>query len=628
MCGINGIIDFANSIPSELIHLMNKNLEHRGPDGNGFIRFDNLHLGHTRLSIQDLSEKGQQPMSNDGIVWIIFNGEVYNFKEIRNELEAKNYKFYSNTDTEVILNSYKEWGDSCFLKFNGMWALSIYDKNKKELILSRDRYGVKPCYLYNQNQRFIFSSEIKPILSATNDDIDPNKRLLREVLLERYFTTAYKNINILEPGHLLKINLNSRKIEKKRWWNGLENLAEINPNKKKIIEELKNRLDQAINLRLISDVKIATSLSGGLDSSIIFSELNEKKSKIVNLNPFIVKYKGNITYDKAIKFAEKLNKSPTIVDGEKVLNFDEILSIFGSIEKKEFYSKQIELYKAQKLNGFKVSIDGHGADECLGGYVDNLKDISISLHNNLVDSFKSIYEIEGSNLDNILKKNYLTKLDYNINTFVDNFFDIENSNFVYANPKADLQASQSILDDLINLKNFDFSFQSLYIKSNFGFLQWLLNKWDRASMRNSVEIRSPYLDWNFFQYALCIPGYLKVHEGRNKAILRDAFLNKIPNEIIYDKKKQGLIVNSEINYTDVILNNALDDSAFKDSSSWDSKKIIQDIKNKSLDPANLKEITKIFNSYAYEQGMKKMTVKSTDYNLKTKDNFNLLNTIN
>ena len=160
-----------------------------------------------------------------------------------------------------------------------------------------------------------------------------------------------------------------------------------------------------------------------MDSSIIFRELNQNKSENVSLNPFVVKYDTNITFDRAINFANQLGKNPIIVNGDKTLDIKEILNTFGSIEKKEFYSKQLELYKAQKQNGFKVSIDGHGADECLGGYVDNLKDISISLHNSLVDSFASIHAIEGNNLDKIIKNNFLTKIDYRIN-ILDNFFDL------------------------------------------------------------------------------------------------------------------------------------------------------------------------------------------------------------
>jgi len=625
MCGINGIISLSNENLNREIQLMNKNLEHRGPDGSGILKFHNLYLGHTRLSIQDLTTKGSQPMSNDGNLWIIFNGEIYNFKEIRENLKTIGYKFYSETDTEVILNSYKEWGEQCFLKFNGMWSLALLDEKKEEIIICRDRYGVKPCYIYKNSKQFIFSSEIKAILSVTNDPIDPNKRLMEEKKLEGYFTTAYEKIDILEPGHFLKIKLNPFIIESERWWKGLDHLFEVSPDKTKVAEILKEKLQKSVNRRLISDVKISTSLSGGLDSSIIFKELNNQKSSSVSLNPFIVNYDGNITFDKAINLTKTMNKNPIIIDGESKMDFDDIVDTFGSIEKKELYTKQIELYKAQKKHGFKVSIDGHGADECLAGYVDNLKDISISLHNNIVDSFKSIFEIEKYDIDKILKNNFLTKIDYKINTFVDNFFELQNPNFTYSEPNLNINPPNFLKDDLIQLQKFDFSFQSLYIKSNFGFLQWLLNKWDRASMSQSIEVRSPYLDWEFFQYALCIPGYLKVNNGRNKAILRDAYSEELPKEIIYDHQKQGLLINNKSNHSEIVFTNARNDKTFKESNSWDSTRILKDFEIDYFKTLNNPEVIKILDSYAYDLGMKKKLINELDSEYEFSENFNLLN---
>ena len=169
MCGINGII-FKNCEPStETINIMNEAIKHRGPDDSGIYKFKNCIIGHQRLSIQDLSQKGHQPMSVDGRYWIIFNGEIYNFKTIKQDLEALGYIFYSNTVTEVILNAYKEWGIKSFYKFNGMWCFAILDTKANKLIIFRDRYGVKPCYYYFKKNKFIFSSEIKGVLASNID---------------------------------------------------------------------------------------------------------------------------------------------------------------------------------------------------------------------------------------------------------------------------------------------------------------------------------------------------------------------------------------------------------------------------------------------------------------------------
>jgi len=620
MCGINGIINFKNIAPEEKIHQMNSLLIHRGPDGVGSFQFQNLLLGHTRLSIQDLSDKGNQPMSNDGNLWIIFNGEIYNFKEIKKELILLGHKFYSDTDTEVILNSYKEWGVDSFNKFNGMWALAIFDKSKAELIICRDRYGVKPCYYYQLNNEFIFSSEIKPILSVTKDELDPNKILLNEQTKEGMFITDYKNIKIIEPGHFYKISLNTEFISKKRWWNGLQNLAKISPNRAEIIDEFKEKLKRSINLRLISDVKVATSLSGGIDSSVIFSELNEINNQNVELNPFIIKYPENLTFDLALKLANKYGKKPYIIETQNSFSIGTIIETFRNLEKKQFYDKQLELYKNQKQNGFKVSIDGHGADECLGGYVDNLKDFAISSQNTLVNTYQSIYNISTSNLSEIIKSNFLIPANQFINIDLkQGFKNSIKSN--YLGNIEEFEPTSSFYDDLEELKNFDFSFQSLYIKSTYGFLQWLLNKWDRASMKNSIEIRSPFLDYNLFQYALSIPYNQKVLNGQNKSILREAYFDNIPIEIINFKNKQGLPSNKNLEYEELIILNSISEKDFLESSLWDGNKIKQDIVlNNNLNKA---EIIKICESYVYNLAMKKdiMEIQINDFQFK----YNFLN---
>jgi len=602
MCGINGIINFNSNTIDDHIHIMNDLLKHRGPDGMGSYKNQNLLLGHTRLSIQDLSDKGAQPMTNDQNLWIVFNGEIYNFKEIKKELIELGHKFYSNTDTEVILNSYKQWGTNAFKKFNGMWAFAIYDVFKKELLISRDRYGVKPCYYFNDKDKFIFSSEIKPILAITSVDLDHNKILLGEHIKEGFFTTDYENINIIEPGHYYKINLENNLIKKERWWNGLENLYEISPNRDAILNQFQEKLNQATSLRLVSDVKISTSLSGGVDSSVIFSELNSINDSILELNPFIVKYDGNITYELAINLCKKFGREPFVVESKDYQNIDNILETFNHLEKKQPYSKQLDLYKSQNKNGYKISIDGHGADECLGGYTENLKDFAISTQNSLVNVYESINHISNNTLLEILKKNFLTPINKYIDVDLSQNF-LTNKKFQYIETNEKLQINENLRKDLELLKNFDFSFQSLYLKSNYGFLQWLLNKWDRASMRNSVEIRSPFLDYNLFQFALSIPMYQKVSKGQNKSILRDAYKQKLPEEIINFKAKQGLPSNKNQKYRNLIFENSINEKGFIESNLWDSKKIIRDF-NTNDGIENHNEILKICESYLYDTAMK------------------------
>ena len=373
MCGINGIV-YGNTNPeiSEIFQ-MNKAIKHRGPDDEGVLKFQNTILGHVRLSIQDLSDKGKQPMSNDERYWIIYNGEIYNFKEIKKELQSLGHKFFSKTDTEVILNSYKEWGVKSFDKFNGMWAFAILDKKKSELILSRDRYGVKPCYYYFNKKKFIFSSEIKGIYSSNSDiNFDQNKIIYSEKYLEGVSSTNFENVYTVPPGSYFKIDIQKLTISKLRWWYGLKNIPEININFRQSKEKLKDLLFEATNLRLVSDVKISNSLSGGIDSAIIFSILNKlDHNEKVDLNPFI--YQGdNITFDQAIDLTKFYNRQSKIINKVET-NFINLSDSLSSIEIPQTYFNQLEIYKKQKANNFKISIDGHGADECLGGYSKDLQ---------------------------------------------------------------------------------------------------------------------------------------------------------------------------------------------------------------------------------------------------------------
>ena len=208
MCGINGII-YKKGMPDiHEIQNMNSAIQHRGPDDSGIYKFKNILLGHVRLSILDLSKNGKQPMSNDGRYWIVFNGEIYNFNEIKKKLESKGHKFFSNTDTEVILNAYKEWGYKSFESFNGMWSFCILDQKEKKLIISRDRYGVKPCYIFSNNDKIIFSSEIKGVYSSkAHLDLDETKVLLTYKTKERCFKTDFKELDIIQPGHIYEINI-------------------------------------------------------------------------------------------------------------------------------------------------------------------------------------------------------------------------------------------------------------------------------------------------------------------------------------------------------------------------------------------------------------------------------------
>ena len=636
MCGINGIIYKDKKPNKHEIHIMNQAIKHRGPDDDGIMSFENSILGHVRLSILDLSPKGKQPMTCDKRFWITYNGEIYNFKTIREELKRYGHKFFSETDTEVILKAFYEWGEECFKKFNGMWSLAILDTQKKEIIISRDRYGVKPCYYFSNLEKFIFSSEIKGILASSTDiQLDPNKLLIGNKEIEKFFTTRYHNLNILPPGHILKIDLENFKISKHRWWRSIDNLPRVDLNyqkSKKIINEL---LYDSTRIRLISDTKISTSLSGGIDSGIIFSILNKySDDNNLNLDPFVFK-DNNIAYENALELCNYYKRKPKIIKDIKYKP-DQLSNLFTVLESTSTYFSQIQIYKNQNQNGFKVSIDGHGADECLGGYPRNIVNFIFDYHNSIAGTYQTLNNIAGNKFIemNIEKYNFvknITKYDLNLLKLMypTISFNINQKKYIESK-KIDL-IPEFFLNDLEDLKGFEFGQQFMIAEANYGGLQWLLNKWDKTSMASSVEIRSPFMDWNFFQYALALPTSFKIKNGKNKSILRDSFNDILSPSINNDNRKQGLpsiknLYNEEyIKYTNKIYS----ENSFLNSNLWDGKKINKDFQffKKTKDNESIKNLDVFFRLHLMNKGfnaLKEGLDKSTDSN-RIKDNYNVLN---
>ncbi len=322
MCGIVGIykLDNSNINESELKNFANS-LKHRGPDGEGiYINDDkNLGLGHKRLSILDTASRANQPMfyGQDRYV-IVFNGEIYNFLELKSELQDLGYKFKTTGDTEVILASFTEWGEACQSKFNGMWAFAIWDNINKSLFLSRDRFGVKPLYYLNNDDKFFFASELKAFMFLHKKNI-PEFNYSNFIYESRnYANNAYpltedtflKNVKELNPSYQLKIDTR-KNIELKKWWSTIDNLIEIPKNYDDQIEKFKILFFDACKLRIRSDVEVATSLSGGMDSSSVVATIDHFKSTQENLsntyfphNAFILDYKNEkdneVSYAKSV----------------------------------------------------------------------------------------------------------------------------------------------------------------------------------------------------------------------------------------------------------------------------------------------------------------------------------------
>jgi asparagine synthase (glutamine-hydrolysing) len=271
MCGICGFVQAKSGLDKRAVEKMMKLMKHRGPDDEGMHLEDKVGLGHVRLSIIDLSAKGHQPMPNDDeSLWIVYNGEIYNYIELREELKEKGATFKSKTDTEVLLKAYEHWGEKCLARLNGMFSFIIYDKKKNILFGARDRFGIKPFYYYKAPGKFIFASEIKPILS-TGIKREPNYYAIHDFIMYRFMyqgeSTFFNEIKKLLPGHYIKIDIESAKVETKKWWD-IE--TELQPMElDKAVSRFDELFKDSVKIRLRSDVPVGSCLSGGLDSSSI-----------------------------------------------------------------------------------------------------------------------------------------------------------------------------------------------------------------------------------------------------------------------------------------------------------------------------------------------------------------------
>ena len=306
MCGITGFLCFEKKSNKHMLINMTDKLHHRGlSSGHSFYENQNFNigLGHRRLSILDLSNHGHQPMHFEHLE-IVYNGEVYNFKEIRTELKKFNYSFKSNGDTEVILKAYHKWGIKAVDKFIGMFAIGIYDKNAQKSILVRDRVGVKPCYYYNTDRLFMFSSELKSFHENNRFKKVINKDALALYMQHGYIPephSIFENTYKLKAGHYLEFDLKTQKIEELKYWDVLDfyNKSKLNINEHEVVHEVEKLFKSAFEYRMISDVPVGIFLSGGYDSAVVAAILQSNRSE--KINTFTIGFKGK-KYDE-IPFA-------------------------------------------------------------------------------------------------------------------------------------------------------------------------------------------------------------------------------------------------------------------------------------------------------------------------------------
>ncbi len=548
MCAINGF----TWKDDMLIERMNQSLSHRGPDDQGTYADENATLGHRRLSIIDLSPAGRQPMSNeDSSVWIVFNGEIYNFQEIRANLEKKDHKFSSNTDTEVIIHAYEEWGSSCVERFNGMWAFAIYDKNNGTIFLSRDRFGVKPLYFCQDEKGLIFSSEIKGILQHSVKRVPRDKAVydfLVSGVVDHSPYTFFMSVKRLMPGENMIYDLSRGTMNRFRWYDLASRLAVAGEITEEITEEeaakkIRVLFEDSVRCRLISDVPVGSCLSGGIDSSSIVYAMR-KMNEMGEIKAFSLVFPGKkqdeSTYIEEVVAATKVEAHKVSPSTEDLLRdlYDLIWTQEEPFASLSIYG-QYKVMELAKKNGMKVLLDGQGSDEIFAGYITYFRYYFFEslFHIWLAESKETAKRIENK-LEDLLVIPAMTilstlGLDQGIlrNLWLSRFKYLKGfDKIVIANPLKD--------------RGFDLN-QALYSDLTLFSIPQLLRYEDKNSMRWSIESRVPFLDYRLVELAMLLPSCYKIRKGVTKYILRKAMNGLVSDRILNRRDKIGFATPDE-----------------------------------------------------------------------------------
>jgi asparagine synthase (glutamine-hydrolysing) len=557
VCGIFGIYNINNnkSFDEKKIESSIQTMQYRGPNARGIKTFkDKAALAHLRLSIIDLKEESNQPFQVDDQYWITYNGEVYNYIELKEELLNYGLTFRTESDTEVILRAYQHWGEDCVTKFNGMWAFAIYNKEKNELFCSRDRFGVKPFnYALVENQ-FVFSSEIKAMIHYFPQLKKPNYNVIanfcRTSIGAQIKETWFENVFRLEPAHNIIINQNG--IQLKKYW---DYPKKVNYNLifEKACKEYKELLQDAVKIRMRSDVAVGFTLSSGIDSTSIVSLLKSNFNN--NKNTYTASF-SNTGYD----ILEKQNFKKDIVINEPAIvrkltseiginskiveinysNYiEELQKIIFHLESGHGSPAISPLYQILKeaKKDVTVVLEGQGADELLGGYINNIFPIYIL---ELIKNFKfrkSFHEIKVFIKTYSLKATFMLWVrQLNIQFIKNFFFKITGQDSLYIGK---IKKYKPLNDYPNKPHGFSCSLNNHLYKSHSGGLVNLLHYGDAISMAHSLESRLPFMDYRLVEFAFSLPYEFKVNKGKGKYIHRMAMQGIVPDYILNNEFKFG-----------------------------------------------------------------------------------------
>lgn len=564
MCGIVGFIDKNKKI--DILKDMLEIQSYRGPDDSG-VYFDEdggVHFGHNRLSVQDLSSHGHQPFVSDCENYVIaFNGEVYNFKTIRKELEVLGYKFDSNSDTEVILYGYKEWGIECLEKFIGMFAFAILDKVKNRLFLVRDRAGVKPLYYYADESQFMFSSEIKSFHKHPSFKKEQNLEVLPYFFQFGYIPaphTIFKNCFKLEAGHYLEFDIQQSTFNINKYWdvNDFYLQEKSTKDEAQVLDELEAVLDNAVELRMVSDVPIGVFLSGGYDSSLVASLLAKKQGK--RINTFTIGFDDE-KYNEA-EHAKTIAGYLGTNHTEYYMKNSDMLDLVKSLP---FYydepfgdSSALPTMIVSKLarQSVTVALSADGGDEAFCGYskyffLNKFQNIfSSSFKKEVLKAGLNLFTLDAVEFINEklpkslkqtnIKEKYI-KFQRAISSSTPEEMFENASSYVDKKDIAEflkIQRSEELFKKWNKIENTDFLNQMMAIDYKLFMNDDVLTKVDRATMSVSLEGREPLLDHRIIEYMAQVPLELKYKNNQGKYLLRQVLYKYLPKELV-DKPKSG-----------------------------------------------------------------------------------------
>jgi asparagine synthase (glutamine-hydrolysing) len=650
MCGITGYWAYSSrDFGAAEFAAFTHTLAHRGPDGFGIEHFPKarLWLGHRRLAIVDLSEMARQPMSYaDGRFWLTYNGEVYNYLELREELRSLGHRFASDSDSEVILAAYAEWGQDCQRRFNGMWAFAIWDAHLHRLFLSRDRFGIKPLHYCDHAGCFVFASELKAFLALPWVDGTFDQEILAETLnningQEATPYTLLPGVRRLPAGHAILVEADGS-LQLKCWWNTLDHLPQPLPNFDDQAEEFRTLFFDACRLRLRSDVPLATSLSGGLDSSAVACTLAELGRRgVVERAPkdwqraFVACF-VNTAYDER-QYAEMVVEHTGMVphyydidDNQALPEIDKFIFDHEGISW-QMWLGAWSIYRAMSRTGIRVSIDGHGSDELLGGYhffiergmqaaarsfdlkryfelravlAGVVGGTATPIYRGAVDELR-LFAREQLARVGLLKPvrvaaTSLRKLSMfatdSPSDAAKELLPRRNLPFRLYSEAADLRAAGMSPVEAM-----------LFTWFHGAFLPTILRGFDRASMAHGIEVRMPFLDWRLVTYVFALPETSKIGAGYTKRVLRRAMQGLLPESIRLRTQKIGFIAPMDAWARGALkpwLMDVCANQSFSESPIWNGPLVRTEVERAIAGKTSIGSVWPILNAYVLEQAFK------------------------